>query len=489
MDALLSVDLGTTTVKAAVYAADGRALGSHALEYDLHSPAPGWVEQDAEEWWALSLRTMREALASPQVDPRRVRAISASTQSISFVPVDRGGRLLRRALCWLDTRAGAQAARIQATVGEGRLFEITGKRPSPAYVLPKLLWLREHEPELAARAEKFLTPLDYLMWRLCGRAVADYSIAGGSMLLDVRTLEWSDDLLAAFDLDQRRLPELAWAGTLLGPLLPEVAERLGLPPGVAVVLGGQDQKCAALGAAIGPGLATVSLGTSSAISCLTSGPVLDPRRRVPTFPFVLRGYWDLEGVVGTAGAALKWARERLFAGQEYAALDALAAQAPPGSGGVRFYPHLAGATSPQWQASARGALTGVGLGCGRAELARSVLEGIAFQIRANLDVMVELEPITQLVLFGGGARSALWRAIIADICRLPVRATQTVDVANWGASILAGLGVGLFPDAAAAQALVPLTEPVEPAEPNARRYDDLYREYRDEEWRLLEALS
>ena len=213
--------------------------------------------------------------------------------------------------------------------------------------------------------------------------------------------------------------------------------------------------------------------------------MLDPQRRVPTFPFVLPGYWDLEGVVGTAGAALKWARERLFAGEEYAALDALAAQAPPGAGGVRFYPHLAGATSPQWQATARGALTGVALATGRAELARSVLEGVAFGIRANLDVMAALAPITQLVVFGGGARSALWRAIIADVCRLPVRATQTVDVATWGTAILAGMGVGLYPDAAAAQASVPLTEPVEPSEASARRYDGLYGEYRAEEERLL----
>ncbi len=477
METLLSLDLGTTAIKAALYSLDGQAIGSSTAEYPLISPSPECVEQDAGLWWSLAVRTIQEAVRKAGAAGRSVCALSLSSQGISFVPVSLSGALLRNALCWLDTRAGAEAADLQAQFGAEWLFSVTGKRPSPAYVLPKLLWLRNHEPELYVKTGKFLMAHDYLLYRLCGAKLTDYSLAGGSLLLDIHSLTWSEALLACFDIHPEQLPGLAWAGTVAGTLSGEVAQLLGLSPGILVVVGGQDQKCATLGAAIRPGVATVSLGTASAISCLVERPLLDPQRRIPVFPFVLPGYWVLEGVVGTAGAALRWARDTFFPQEGFPALDEWAGLAQPGANGVRFYPHLAGATSPTWDSGARGAFGGLSLATGKGDIVRAILEGVAFQIRANLDAIEALAPVEELVLFGGGANSKLWVRIIAEVTGKPARVTRTVDVANWGACLLAGKGAGLVQEPLNSAAHSLSTEAYLPQPTAVQRYQEPYEEY------------
>lgn len=485
METLLSVDLGTTGCKAAVCSVEGQVLGTSYLEYPLISLSPEFVEQDANLWWSLTQQVIRDAIARSGIDGRHIQALSVSTQGISFVPINRSGQVLRNAISWLDTRATAEAAAIQARITDEKLFQMTGKRPGAFYVLPKLLWLREHEAELYRETHKFLMAHDYLLYKLCGTTVTDFSMAGGSLLLDIHSLTWSDELLTLFDVREEQLPDLAWAGSTAGQLIPEVAETLGLRPETPVVVGGQDQKCAALGAAIRPGVATVSLGTASAISCLIDNPVLDAERRIPTFPFVAPGYWDFEGVVSTAGAALRWVRDTLFPTRDYADLNQLAVQSSPGANGVRFYPHLTGATSPLWQVEARGAFTGLSLAASRSDVVRSVLEGVAFQIRSNLDVIQAMTPVEELVLFGGGANSKLWSHIISQVTNKPVYVTQMVDVANWGACVLAGVGAGLFEDHMAAGLSTALTLSSTPSTTAVTQYHDMYQEYRQAEMKLV----
>lgn len=480
MDTLLSVDLGTTACKAALYTTAGQLLSSSSLEYPLISPQPEVVEQDAALWWSLTVRTMTAAVEQAGPAGRAVCGISVSSQGISFVPVSPSGEILRNALCWLDTRASAEADRVRERIGDERLFALTGKRPSAAYILPKLLWLAGHEPDLYAATGTFLMAHDYLVYRLCGAQVTDYSLAGGSLLLDLHTLTWSEDLLTAFSVAAGRLPRLAWAGTRAGSLAADVARSLGLRAGIPIVVGGQDQKCAALAAGIRPGVATVSLGTAAAISVLTDRPVLDAARRIPAFPFVRPGYWVLEGVVGTAGAALRWARDTLFPGTEYALLDRLAAASPPGAHGVQFRPHLAGATSPHWQSAARGSFTGLSLAAGRGDLIRSILEGVAFEIKANLDAICAITAVAgqpgieEIYLFGGGAASATWQSILAQVTGRPVSAARTVDMANWGACILAGIGAGRYADRPDAWHAGERAAPVVPQRDEVERYAMLY---------------
>jgi xylulokinase len=486
VDTLLSIDLGTTGCKGALFSTDGRLLGSHYVEYPLIHCGPGCVEQDASQWWALSVAVMRSAVSTSGIDRRSVRAVGISTQGISFVPVDRSGAILRNAICWLDSRATLEAWEIEERIGEVELFRLTGKRPGAVYVLPKLLWLRRHEPDLFRSTDKFLMAHDVLIRRLCDESITDYSMAGGSMLLDVQKLDWCDMLLDTFEVDRRKLPDLAWSGTVAGELSDGAAGQIGLPQGIPIVVGGQDQKCAALGVAIREGVATVSLGTASAISSVSSRPILDAERRIPTFPFVQPGRWDLEGVVGTAGAALKWVRDTMFPGDTYSALDALAAYSQPGAGGVCFHPYLEGAASPWWNLDERGAFSGMSLATARADIVRSVLEGVAYEIRANVEVLGTMTDVRELVLFGGGARSPIWTRIIAEVCGLPVRIAHLVDVANWGACVLAGTGAGLFPAGVASPAIDLLSSPIVPDDAAVRQYESLYGGYIEARLRLMD---
>lgn len=487
MDTLLGIDLGTTGIKAAICSTQGDLLGESYLEYPLIKPAPGVVEQDADEWWELTQEAIRQALRSAGVDGQAVGALSVSSQGISFVPVDEKGCPLGNVINWLDTRATAEAETIRGHYSDAGLFHLTGKRASPAYVLPKLLWLRNHQPDLYRRTSKFLMAHDYVLFKFSGRFVTDHSMAGGTLLYDITRLDWSPDLIDTFDITVEQLPEVKWSGTSLGSIRPQVADALGLSEGTIVAVGGQDQKCAALGANIRPGVATVSLGTASAISCLTAHPVLDPERRIPTFPFVVPGYWDLEGVVGTAGGAFRWLRETLFPAAEYRRLDEMAAKSPPGANGVCFYPHLSGAGSPHWRADVWGAFLGLTLAAGPGDIVRSVLEGVAFQIQENLEVMDAMGiAVDELVLFGGGAQSPLWVHLIGDVTGKPVTVTEMVDVANWGACVLAGVGAGLFEGDILGRPVSRETKSRRLPRPEiAEHYTSLYRHYRSQENKLL----
>jgi xylulokinase len=479
MPLLLGIDLGTTGCKAAVYDEQGTCLGESYLEYGLITLSARLIEQDPLAWWQLTCRAIQLALAGAAVDREAVRALAVSSQGISFVMVDEAGQPLGNAVNWLDTRAADECALILERYAAKRLFAITGKRAAPSYVLPKLLWLRARRPELWRAARRMLTGHDYLVHRLCGEYVTDHSLAAGTLLYDLSASEWCTELLQAFDISPDMLPRLHWAGSCVGTLRPQVATQLGLSRDTAVVVGGQDQKCAALGAGIQDGTATLSLGTAAAVSQLMERPSTDPAMRVPTFSFVQPGRWVLEGVIGTGAGSLRWYRDLLGGEASYDQLIEEASHIPPGADGVVFYPHLGGATSPHWQNNARATWHGMSLATGRAHLTRALLEGVAFQVRQNLTVTQQLAgPVQRLIVFGGGARSRLWGEIIGDAANLPLARTPNVETASLGAAMLAGLGSGLFPSLAEARrAMVKVSQPRPPDPENARVYEQKYGEY------------
>jgi xylulokinase len=505
MTLLIGIDLGTAGCKAAVYdesgvpplkSRRGAVLRSEA-HLDLGRPitlSSTMIEQDPEVWWDALCRTIDLALDAAEAGRRegmglrsRVSAIAVSSQGISFVCLDEKGRPLGNAISWLDNRAAAECKTIQARYDDAALFAITGKRAAPFYLLPKLLWLREHRPDTWARTRSVLMGHDYLVHRLCGARITDHSMAGGTLLYDLRALNWSAALLSAFEIPRTWLPELRWSGTAVGPLLPEVARALGLSPDVVIVTGGQDQKCAALGAGIRDGVATLSLGTASAIVEGMDAPLTDPKMRIPTFTFVQRGRWVLEGVIATGAGSLRWHRDTLAPGTSYSTLDGEATAIPRGAEGVRFYPHLSGATSPHWQPEARAAFQGLSLASTRAHMTRALLEGVAYEMRTNLEITQTLAgPVKEAIVFGGGAKSALWRAIIGDVLNLPLAWSPNVETASLGAAMLAGVGCGLFAtlDSARDQ-MLPLTQRREPDSRAAAEYEGLYADYRAGEARLL----
>lgn len=491
MGLLLGIDLGTTGCKAVVYEQDGTLRGESYLEYGLITRSPTVIEQDPQAWWDLTCRAIHLALDAADVDRSAVRGLSVSSQGISFVLLDGQGRLLGNAINWLDSRASEESALILEHCLAERLFAITGKRAAPFYVLPKLLWLRKHRPDLWQQARMVLMGHDYLVYRFCGETVTDHSMAGGTLLYDLQTLDWSAELLETFQISRDMLPAIQWSGTPVGTLRPEIAESLRLPSDTVVSVGGQDQKCAALGAGIQDGTATLSLGTASAIVQVMDRPLVDPTMRVPTFAFVVPNRWVLEGVIGTGAGSLRWYRDTVCPGVPYADLDEGAMGVQRGADGVLFYPHLSGAGSPHWVSQARGTFLGLSLATTRGHLTRAVLEGVAYQIRENLVVTQALAgSVERAIVFGGGARSPVWREIIGDVINRPLAWMPTVETANLAAAMLAGLGCGIFSTLEdARRAMVGTLTHRAPDPEGVQIYDELYEEYVLSDVHLLSSIN
>lgn len=487
MSLLLGIDLGTTGCKAAIYDEQGSCLGESYLEYGLITISDTVIEQDPHAWWRLSCEAIRQALRSADLRGQLPSALAITSQGISFVLIDETGLPLGNAINWLDTRATAECAQVLQHYTAEDLFAITGKRVAPAYVLPKLLWVRSHLPDTWKRARRILMAHDYLVYRLCGHCITDHSLAGGTLLYDLRTSSWCTELLDIFGIPHEILPTLCWSGTPIGYLLPSVAQELGLSNKTMVVVGGQDQKCAAFGAGIRDGVATISLGTATAISQLINRPLTDALMRIPTFSFIQKGRWVLEGVISTAAGSLRWLRDLLGGGLTYEELIEEATHTTAGADGVMFHPHLSGAGSPHWREAARAIFYGMSLATTRAHLTRALLEGVAFEIRENLAVMQQLAgPAHQLVVFGGGAKSALWRQIIADVTNRPVTLASSVETASLGAAMLAGIGAGLFRSFDEAQQRLARTVAFhQPSDETKALYEQLYHRYCDVEEHLL----
>ncbi len=486
-DKLLGIDLGTTAFKGLVISAAGEKLGEAQRKAPLLVLSAEEIEQDAEQWWELAQEVIRDAIQEAGVRGEEIAALSVSSQGISFVPLDQSGTPLRNALSWLDTRASAQSAVVLERFSPEELFSITAKRLNPMSGLLKLLWLREAEPEIFYGARRFLMAHDYVIHRLCGRFVTDHSLAYGFLLHDVSRCQWSATLLEAMSIPEAKLPELHWAGSPLVPVREEVALNLGLSEDTLVVVGGHDQKCAALGAGIGAGILTVSLGTATAVEALIDRPVIDAAMRIPTFPAVIPNRWMLEGGIFTTGASVGWLRETLLAREDYTKLDAWASTSPPGANGLFFSPHLSGTGSPHWRAEARGAFYGIHLATSRADMVRAVLEGVAFEIKENVRLIEDLTTeADRLVLLGGGARSELWARIISSVVDKPVSIPSNVETACLGACILAGVGAGIYGDAYQGQEAVRMEERLIKPDPSwTAQYRVLYNEYQAVEQRLL----
>lgn len=484
---LIGIDLGTTGCKCVACAGDGAVLGERYFEYDLIHTPEGWILQDAEQWWQLVCQAIAETVqAIGPVAARTIAGMSISSQGIAVVPVDRAGNVLDMAISWLDKRATGQTEQLRQTFGDQEIFRRTGKRISPAYTLPKLMWLKQHKPELYGRTDKFLLPLDFINQRLTGNPVTDFAMASGTMAFDIRNEVWDETILQTCGIDRSKLPPVAVAGSYVGLIRPDVALSLGLPETTRVFLGTQDQKSAALAAGISTETATISLGTASAISTLSGRPQADAKMRIPCFALG-QERWILESVVGTACVSLKWLRKMIAPNLDYAAMDRLAGAVTPGANGVFFYPHMEGAGTPFLQSGQHGSFHGLSLATEQADLIRALLEGIAYQVQTNLAVQEEINgaAIKELRLFGGGSRSDLWCAIMADVTNRPVLQMQT-ELANFGAVLLAAEGLGQGQQDGNRFAAV--REPVQVFRPDpakVRQYTAAYAQYRALEDKLM----
>ena len=435
MDLYIGLDLGTTGCKALVCDRFGKIHGLAGVEYELIFTRDG-VEQDTEVWWDGAAKTLRESLAD--LPKENIKAISVSTQGITGAAIDRNGKSLCNALSWLDQRAEKEAGEIAARVGTEELFRLTGK-PLYPYSLAQLIWMQRNRPEIYKNIWKYMLPLDYLNFRLTGNSVMDYSIASGTMAFDLV----NHQMIAAFfeqsGVEESLFSQIQQWGTVIGRVSPTASEKTGLPVGLPVVLGAQDQRCAALGAGIAPDIGTASLGTSSAICTLISTPVTKTAGEI-TCCAVDDDYWMLESVIGTSGAALRWAQKNLFNGISFYEIDNLAASSRPGSNGLLFTPDLSAN-----EQECGGVLTGIALRHTKSDIARAILEGIAFRMDAHIhEQMSYFGPWREVRLFGGGAVSRVWCQMISDIVGLPVQVPHTQETAALGAAIIAAAGSGAY---------------------------------------------
>lgn len=442
MDYYLGIDFGTTNCKCIVYDETFQPHGSCSVPNMVRYRGKDIAEQPAEEWWDVVRTAIRGALADAAVLGSSVRSMAVSSQGISFVPVNAEYHPLRPGILWLDSRAKEEMALIFRSVSLTDIQAISGICPTPAYILPKLLWLRQNEPEIWANTTKILTPHDWIVYKLCGRAVIPTTMASGTLLYQYREKCWSNRLMNCFALSPQLFGELVWSGEVAGNVTPEAASALGISPHTQVIVGGQDQKCAYLGAGASSDTVTISLGTAAALSKRCDTAWKDPSGLISCSPYLTKEGWIMEGVVGTAGACLEWTQRQFFSSVRYATLDSRAAEIyHNGGNSLLFNPDFAYANEKT--SLPAGGFSGLSLSVTGDDIWLAVLEGIAFRIRERLEVINGLDqPAKALRLFGGGAKSRLWQQIIADITGLPTEVCVSDETGCLGAAMLAAGTLG-----------------------------------------------
>ena len=413
----LGIDLGTTGLKCVMFEKDGTVLAEYNEEYPLIF-IDSFVEQDANLWWSNVVAAVKSLVE--EMGRGDVEALSLSTQSISFVPVDEQGNTLYNSINWLDMRAVDECDEIRERIGEETVFAKTGKHCDPAYSLPKLMWFKEMRPEVYEKAYKILFPLDYLNMKLTGRFVTDYTIAGGSMLYNIVEKRWDEELLAFSGIDRDKLPEVEVMGTDLGPILPDVAREMGISADCRVILGGQDQKIAAIGAGLEEGVLTLSFGTASAITKLH--PEMIKNSTVSQFRLNDDAFVS-EGVADTTGAALKWL-SRMMGGTSYKEMDELAETSCPGANGVTAYTSFSKGAS----------FEGLTLSTTRGDLVYALYEGTCREIA---DRLTQMGGASTIRAFGGGSKSGIWCEILARITGCRIERLSTAETASRGAARVA----------------------------------------------------
>lgn len=469
---LLAQDIGTSAAKAALFSTDGRLMRTCSAAYEVQSPHPGWAQQNAMDWWNAFCQNNRTILEG--IDPSCLAAVSVSGQMMGCLPVGRDGSPLFPALIWADGRAVPQADLIRRTVGHRVFFSITGMGISENYALPKILWLREHEPEIYEKTFCFQQSKDFIVQKLTGQFVTESSDAQYYHAYDILRGCWSSRLLDAFGVEKERFPRLVQAGTQVGCVLPGVAAECGLPAGTPVVEGLGDGRAALVGTGVlDIGDAYISLGTSSWLSLISTSTELDPDSGEDKIVFIEPGVFVCGGTMNAGGYSFDWMRRvlcgpeaaqaRAQGGSVYDHIDVLTKSSRPGAGGVLFLPYLLGERDPYLDPNARGAFLGLSSHTTRADLCRSVMEGVAMHLNLFKQKLEQTEQIKTMRIVGGGAKNPVWRQIFADVMNMPILETNVSDEAgSLGTAVMAGVGVGLYQDVRAVrdfQRVLSVTQP------------------------------
>jgi xylulokinase len=487
--AFIGIDVGTSSIKVVAVDPSGNLLAVASSPMTVDVKRPGWSEQRPEDWWSGTCSALRQTLNG--IDSAEVLGIGLSGQMHSLVALDSTQQVVRPAILWNDVRSSAEAAYVRETVGSESLRRLAGNPALEGFTVTKLLWIKEHEPQLFDRISQMLLAKDYVRYRLTGELGSEPSDASATLLFDIVNSRWSDEMCGLLDVDSDLLPPIIESAEIAGGVTESAARETGLAVGVPVVGGGADNACAAIGAGVvSAGGALFSVGTSGTVVAPTASPVTDPGMRIHSMRHALPDTWYLMGVVLSAGAALDWWR-RSSGDVGFDELVAEAANVEAGSGGVTFLPYLTGERTPHADANARGVFFGMHGGTERGHMTRAVMEGVSFALRDSLELMTDLDVNpADAVAVGGGAGSVTWLQMLSDVVDLPLRTVGPSEGAPLGAAMLAAVGAGEFPSVVDAGREW-LTE-LQSVEPNASlrgAYDDAYDRYRGLYPALREAFA
>ncbi len=485
---LIGIDVGTSGTKTVLFNEEGKALASVMEEYPLHTPHPGWTEQEPEDWVRASVNTLKAVVDQSGVNPSEIKGIGLSGQMHGSVFLDEKNEVVRPAILWNDSRTADECIEITRVIGAERLQELACNPALTGFTAPKAVWLKNKEPENFKRTKTLLLPKDYVRYRLTGELAMEVSDGAGTLLFNVRERGWCNEILDELEIPREWMPSMHEATDVCGTITPEIAKITGLAAGTPVVGGGADNACGATGTGVViEGRVAASLGTSGTVVAPSEAGAVDPEGRIHTFCHAVPKMWYLMGVVLSAGMSLRWYRdviadsERAQGEQEgrdpYDVLTDLAKEAPPGSEGLLFLPYLTGERSPLKDPFARGGFIGLTIRHQRSHLVRAVLEGITFAMRDSLEIIRSLGvEINEIRATGGGGKSPFWRQLQADIYGCEIASIGSDQGPSFGAAIMAGVGTGVYSSIPeACDAVIAVTERTEPDSGRMKEYEEYYQ--------------
>jgi xylulokinase len=480
MSYFIGIDSSTTATKALLIDEQGSILGVGRSTYNFETPHPLWSEQSPDLWWNGTVEAINEVLATAEVAGSDVRGIGLTGQMHGLVMLDGHGRVLRPSILWNDQRTQSECDEIRSRIGRTRLISVTGNDALTGFTAPKILWVRNNEPDVFAKTEHVLLPKDYVRFRLTGQYATDKAGASGTILFNLADRDWSAEVVEELGIPHEWLPRTHEGTEETGALTANAEAATGIPAGTPVFAGGGDQEANAVGVgAVSPGVVAMSIGTSGVVFSSTTTPAIEPEGRLHAFCHAVPDTWHLMGVMLSAGGSLRWLQEQLAPDRSFIELSAMADGAPATSNGLLFLPYLSGERTPHPDPLARGAFVGLTLRHGLDHMTRSVMEGVAFGLRDSAELIKSAAELGEVRVSGGGASSDVWLQIIADVMDLPVRVADTFQAAAHGAALLAATGAGAFDNVAeATDHAVEVGEPIQPTV-DATSYEGAYQMYRD----------
>lgn len=477
------IDISTTATKALLINEQGDVIAIASSEYPFETPRPLWSEQHPDLWWGAVQKVLRAVIEQRGIQPSQIGALGLTGQMHGLVLLDTHGEVLRPAILWNDQRTQSQCDEIHRRIGREHFTQITGNLALSGFTAPKILWVKENEPEIFNRIAHILLPKDYVRYRLTGVLATDKADGAGTVLMDLKRRTWSEEVLDALGIPLEWMPALFEGTEVTGTITLQAAERTGLAAGTPVVAGGGDQAAQAVGVgAVEEGIVALTLGTSGVVFASTDQPFIEPEGRLHAFCHAVPDKWHLMGVMLSAGGSLRWLRDTFAPAKTFDELVETADSIPAGAEGLLFLPYLTGERTPHPDPLARAAFVGLTIRHTLAHCTRAVLEGVAFGLRDSFELMKQtgIARFEQVRVSGGGSKSALWRQILADVLNIELVTVNTAEGAAYGAGLLAAVGVGQFASVpAACRQLIRVTGNCQPQPEAAEHYQQIYPLYRE----------